>query len=214
MPCTSIISVGVDVDRLALMMVNGQPKLTSEYIQASSRVGRSASAPGLVLTLYSPAKPRDRSHYEDFLSYHESVYRYVEPTSVTPYAPPARERTMHAALISLIRHGTIYGKNEDAKNVDFDDALVKALIERFRETVAAADPSEACEANECIDEFLELWSGQVDAGAAFAYVSPGLQYPTGLIRDYGKPERLGYRPAMRSVRNVDPDVLLLPVDER
>lgn len=212
-PCTNIISVGVDVDRLGVMMVNGQPKLTSEYIQASSRVGRSSNAPGVVLALYSPAKPRDRSHYEDFLAYHEAVYRYVEPTSVTPYAPPARERTLHAALIALVRHGTGYGANDAARLVDFDEPEVAELVAMFRRTVEAADPGEADEANRYIDEFLRLWAGQVEAGSNLTYVSPGLQFPTGLIRDYGAPERLGYRQAMRSVRSVDPDVQLMPVDE-
>lgn len=212
-PCTNIISVGVDVDRLGVMMVNGQPKLTSEYIQASSRVGRSAKAPGVVLTLYSPAKPRDRSHYEDFLAYHEAFYRFVEPTSVTPYAPPARERTLHAALIALVRHGTKFGPNAAASQVDFDSPEVSKLVDRFRESVRLADPDEADEANQCIDEFLGLWADQVAAGSNLTYVSPGLQFPTGLIRDYGAPQRLGFRQAMRSVRSVDPDVALLPVDE-
>jgi hypothetical protein len=212
-PCTNIISVGVDVDRLAVMMVNGQPKLSSEYIQASSRVGRSPKIPGLVLTLYSPAKPRDRSHYEDFLAYHQAVYRYVEPTSVTPYAPPARERTVHAALIALVRHGTSHRSNDAARSVRFDDPAVSALVERFKLTIALADPSEAEEAKRCVDDFVQLWSGQIEAGSRLMYVAPSLAFPPGLIRDYGAPPRMGYKPAMRSVRNVDPEVLLLPVAE-
>lgn len=176
-------------------------------------MGRSAKAPGVVLTLYSPAKPRDRSHYEDFLAYHEAFYRFVEPTSVTPYAPPARERTLHAALIALVRHGTKFGPNAAASRVDFDSPEVSKLVDRFRESVRLADPDEADEANQCIDEFLGLWADQVAAGSNLTYVSPGLQFPTGLIRDYGAPQRLGFRQAMRSVRSVDPDVALLPVDE-
>lgn len=212
-PCTSIISVGVDVDRLGVMLVNGQPKLTSEYIQASSRVGRSSSAPGLVLTLYSSAKPRDRSHYEDFLAYHQSVYRYVEPTSVTPYAPPARERTLHAAIISLIRHATDFSANDAARRVDFTKEPVSSLVASFKATIASADPSEAEEASACIDDFIHLWTETASSGSRLSYVSAGKQHPTALIRDFGADAILGYRQAMRSVRNVDPDVILVPVEE-
>jgi Helicase conserved C-terminal domain len=101
---SNIIEVGIDIDRLGLMTIVGQPKTTAQYIQVSGRVGRRADlAPGLVITVYGAAKPRDRSHYERFSTYHQRLYAQVEPTSVTPFAIPVLRRAMHAAVVSHIR---------------------------------------------------------------------------------------------------------------
>jgi hypothetical protein len=102
---TNMISVGLDIGRLGLMVIFGQPKATAEYIQASSRVGRDEGKPGLVVTLLNVHKPRDRSHYERFESYHAAFYRSVEATSVTPFAPRAIDRGLAAVVVSLARHG-------------------------------------------------------------------------------------------------------------
>ena len=102
---TNMISVGLDITRLGLMVVNGQPKTTAEYIQATSRVGRDDTRPGLVLTLLNTHRPRDRSHYERFAAYHASFYRAVEATSVTPFAPRAVDRGIAAITVGLARHG-------------------------------------------------------------------------------------------------------------
>jgi hypothetical protein len=98
---SNMISVGVDIDRLGLMVVGGQPKTTSEYIQASSRVGRQHA--GLVVTCFNVARPRDRSHYERFVTYHESFYRFVEAMSLTPFSGPALDRGLAGTLIAMTR---------------------------------------------------------------------------------------------------------------
>ena len=102
---TNMISVGLDITRLGMMVVTGQPKTTAEYIQATSRVGRDPERPGLVVTLLNVHKPRDRSHYERFSTWHESFYRGVEATGVTPFSPRAMDRGLPAVTVALARLG-------------------------------------------------------------------------------------------------------------
>lgn len=111
---SSVIEVGVDIDRLALMAVVGQPKTTAQYIQVTGRVGRNwKNVPGLVLTLFSPSKPRDISHYEQFHSYHRRLYEYVEPTSVTPFSEATLERALAAILFGWLVQNSKWNPNPD-----------------------------------------------------------------------------------------------------
>jgi hypothetical protein len=124
---TNMLSVGVDVGRLGLMIVAGQPKSTSEYIQATSRVGR--ASPGLVITVANWARPRDLSHFESFGHYHTTFYRQVEALSVTPYSTGAMDRALTGVLVSAIRQaGADYNRNDSAQQMQPGNALVQNAL--------------------------------------------------------------------------------------
>lgn len=195
---TNMFSVGVDVPRLGLMLVNGQPKGTSEYIQATSRVGR--NGPGLVVSVFRSARPRDRSHFETFSSYHGALYRHVEPTSVTPYSPPSQRRSLHAALVILARFGADYRKNGDAGRAFPKGAdTLRGYVDRLLAIVAQIDPSEVASARATLESFIESWEERA--------IETGLVYsdPNGrdsrLLKGFGQ---TGEGTAtLRSMRNVD-----------
>jgi hypothetical protein len=167
---SNMISVGVDIDRLGLMVVAGQPKTTAEYIQASSRVGRNPRWPGLVVTLYNMNKPRDRSHYEHFEAYHESFYRYVEATSVTPFSGPAVERGLAGVLTAIARFGhPELTPGPAAASIAQHRAVAEAAVDRIAErartqpglTREAAERASAvlrAEAHNLLDHWVELVS--------------------------------------------------------
>lgn len=152
---TNMVSVGVDVSRLGMMLMNGQPKTRSEYIQATSRVGRSIF-PGLVLTVLNAAKPRDRSHFETFLGWHSCLYKDVEATSVTPFASRSRDRALHSALVAMVRHGSKNMlKKPNLKNAPND--LLSDVIEEIERRVISIDPSEKIGCAEELDDLLQNW---------------------------------------------------------
>ena len=180
---TNMISVGVDVERLGLMLMLGQPKTTSEYIQASSRVGRSSRAPGLVLTLYNWARPRDLSHFEDFYGYHAAFQRHVEALSVTPFAGRALDRGLAGVLTSLVRLLSLeLNGNTSAKNMpqrqDLFQRACDMLLQRAEEI--AQDVSVVNQIRDMLDSLRDAWLARVrqcDAsGLAYSATSsaPGL----------------------------------------
>nr|MDT0664775.1 helicase-related protein [Micromonospora sp. DSM 115978] len=169
---TNMISVGVDVPRLGLMVVVGQPKTTAEYIQATSRVGRTRERPGLVVTLYSPSKPRDRSHYESFVPYHATLYRSVEPSSVTPFSVPARSRALHAGIVLLARHAKGWAADDDAARFDRTDPDFCAIIDALLARAERADPDEAERVRLDVETYLQEWESWVNE----ADLSGGLRY--------------------------------------
>lgn len=136
---SSIVEVGIDIDRLSIMSVVGQPKTTSQYIQVTGRIGRRWwERPGLVATIYSASKPRDRSHFEKFRSYHERLYAQVEPTSVTPFSPPVLDRALHAVLVAYVRQ---FGReNGPPRPVPHD--LIRAAGDLLSARVEAVEGAE------------------------------------------------------------------------
>lgn len=152
---SNIIEVGVDIDRLSLMTVVGQPKTTSQYIQVTGRIGRRWERPGLVVTLYGPTRPRDRSHYEKFRSYHERLYAQVEPTSVTPFSPPVLDRALHAIMAAYIRQ---FGNKDNARSpYPYPGQLIEQLRQIILPRVAAIDPDELPNFTRVFDKRIKQW---------------------------------------------------------
>lgn len=163
---TSMLQVGVDVSRLGLMLMVGQPKSTAEYIQASSRVGRDADRPGLVVTIGNWARPRDLAHYESFRHYHETFYAQVEPLSVTPFSVTSMERGLDGLLVSAARvlaaplRTDGLSPERQAGRVKDQRAFLEELIDRLVERIRLAGDSSvgaAEHASERLASRLGLW---------------------------------------------------------
>lgn len=150
---SSIIEVGVDIDRLSLMAIVGQPKTTAQYIQVSGRIGRLwKERPGVVVTVYGATKARDRSHYEKFRTYHERLYAQVEPTSVTPFSRPVVMRALHAVMAGFVRQ-TGTQQQADSPN-PCPRWMLDALQAIMAARVGAIDPDE-------LEGFAELFQRRI-----------------------------------------------------
>jgi len=204
---SSIIEVGVDISRLSLMAIVGQPKTTSQYIQVSSRVGRDLNKPGLVAVIYGQTKPRDRSHYEKFRPYHQKLYAQVEPTSVTPFSPPAVDRTLHALVVAMVRQTgglTSVAQSPDPFPLANGKPMRIRIEEMVRERVREVAPDEEKPVMEKLQWRLDQWR----AWSPAAYGSFGQQPEDApLMHPAGSAERPEWRgrswPTMSSLRNVD-----------
>jgi len=200
---TNMISVGVDVPRLGLMTVSGQPKTTSEYIQATSRVGRGSEAPGLVFTIYNPGKPRDRSHYEHFIPYHSRIYCNVEPTSVTPFSAPLRERALHALVIGIMRLEGDKDLNTDPPSLP-DKHTIDKIKNIISERIRLIDPEEHEKTMVHIDSIIRKW--EIEEPKKYQDFSSGselpLMFPAGSLRNEEWGHERGF-PTPTSMRNID-----------
>ena len=198
---TNMISVGVDIPRLGLMTVIGQPKTTSEYIQATSRVGRSKKGLGLVFTIYNCSKPRDRSHFEHFQEYHSKIYSKVEPTSVTPFSPPARERALHAILVGLIRFYS--ERNRELPNPFPTKEIIQKVKDIILRRVSEIDIDEIQKTMEMLERRLEQWQHNLPIiyGSFAQTDNLPLMYPAGTNPSEQTKFRAWSTPT--SMRNVD-----------
>lgn len=199
---TNMIAVGMDVDRLGLMVVTGQPKQNSEYIQATSRIGR--AHPGLVVTLYNAYRPRDLSHYENFTGYHAQLYRFVEGTTATPFSARARDRVLHALVISAIR--LLYpemANNEDARAISsLSQEQIDAVKDMILDRIKIVKPSARDDAGDEIDEFIGWWKRKAAETMPLFYRADPKRYNI-LINPYDKPHEDSYKPTLLSMREVE-----------
>lgn len=237
---TNMISVGLDIVRLGLMVVFGQPKTSAEYIQATSRVGRDHERPGLVVTLLNIHRPRDRSHYERFAYYHQTFYRNVEATSATPFSPRALDRGLAGTLVALARlgHGPLtapLGAQRILSERTKLEYVVECLAQRaYACCTGDTDTAEREQVRERVrsrvKELLDEWSritmdyGQVNTALQYNQYEAGGAKP--LLHHFLDPElkKLPARHrkfrANRSLRDVEPSVNLwlktmdgVPIDD-
>ena len=219
---TNMISVGLDIGRLGLMVVQGQPKAAAEYIQATSRVGRLTDKPGLVLALLNVHKARDRLHYEGFRQFHASFYRTVEATSVTPWAARAIDRALAPAVVSLARHlEPLLAEERAAGKIGEHSNLRQAIADEIVRRAQSANVVGGLAAlRQQVEQLIDIWvrlaADATENGGRLYY-----GYPVGeaLVRDPLSPllrangpdyERFKAARSMRDVEHVSSVEILDP----
>jgi hypothetical protein len=225
---TNMISVGLDIPRLGLMGVIGQPKTAAEYIQATSRVGRDEKrGPGLVVTLLNIHKPRDRSHYERFRHFHETFYRSVEVGSVTPFSARALDRGFAGAVLALARHARpeltkARGVEEiEAVRVSLEQLLKDAVRTRVDQQQFAPDEhdevvqSVESRVSEILDGWETIYEEHHSDGVDMQYQKYELRGPKPLLHEMletGLTDEERLFRVNRSLRDVEPGVNLFVRD--
>ncbi|MFI7675612.1 helicase-related protein [Actinophytocola sp. NPDC049390] len=206
---TNMISVGVDIDRLGLMAVMGQPQTTAEYIQATSRVGR--RHPGLVAVMLNSTRSRDRSHYESFPTFHSALYRQVESTSVTPFSARARDRGLHAVVVALTRLLIPAAEaNDDAAGIaDFTERLNSVVLPAILDRVGAVGSSEREEVADQIKSFVTWWQDMAHDHPELVYEARKRDTRKALLSGFDEEDvDGGGQQTLWSLRDVDAESVL------
>ncbi len=200
---TNMIAVGMDVDRLGLMTVVGQPKQNSEYIQATSRIGR--KHPGLVVMIYNPYRPRDLSHYENFKAFHSHLYRYVEGTTATPFSARARDRVLHALVVSISRLRNFeLAPNKGASYIDqISDAVIECTKKIILNRVNTVAPKAYEEVENEMDLFIEDWKRLNEEDKKLFYYIQNTDKYNRLLNYYGEYCTPKEKATLNSMREVE-----------
>ena len=200
---TNMIAVGMDVDRLGLMSVVGQPKQNSEYIQATSRVGR--QYPGVIFTVYNPYRPRDLSNYENFAGFHSQMYRYVEGTTATPFAARARDRVLHALVVALLRlQIETMADNSGASNINnIAESQINEIKNKILARVKITSAASYADTEKEIDEFINIWKNIAMDDKLYYYVPAVAEDKKRLLTYYGEFYGDKEKPTLNSMRDVE-----------
>jgi hypothetical protein len=208
---TNMISVGLDVPRLSLMTIIHQPKTMSEYIQASSRIGR-GKTPGIVFVVLSARRSRDRSHLEDFVTTHKKMYSLVEPSSLTPFSLSAIERALAGVLASIFRNDPQYGLFGHFSSVD--ERLVEVVKDFYKKRITIIDPNEWESFSEKFDDFSTSWNrrGYLSFGNE---VHPNPQDRPFMVPFLTPSKNWSVRPhqVLQAMRNVDSGIELKQIEQ-
>ena len=199
---SNMLSVGIDINRLGLMTIYNQPKTNSEYIQATSRVGR--QNPGLVIAMYNPMRSRDKSHYEQFGFYHKSFYQYVEATSVTPFSARALEKALHCIFVAMVRQSIPdYSGNERASWFRSDNDKVSTIVDFIVNRVKQIHPQAYRLAYDTLEDICADWDRMCEIYPDLCYRADHFGGTPLLVSAEGAAD-FDFPPMLNSLRNVEP----------
>jgi hypothetical protein len=204
---TNMISVGLDVDRLGIMLINGMPMNTAEYIQASSRVAR--KHPGLVFSLYDPSRTRDLSYFEDFVSFHKTFYKQVEPISITPFAENALDKLLFTLIVAYFRHKMQYTSNYEAVALatrDNSSRLMEELEGLFKNH-SFADEEDVALIMSKVRDLIKEWEMRLQHDDNLLFYRKDKRRHVGLLKPIQERDSLEDNfIVMQSLRNVEPEI--------